>query len=178
MFVVLTNLNADSRKTEALVLAPRCLGSVEKRYTSPERKLLRATFVVAVLVGWYRAVPLQRGTQKIVMRILVAVAPTMYRQTLALILRKQRPNHEVRLADPEALDREASSFLPHLIVCNDTASEVREVSVPSWVVIRFHDSLSASVFLDGQDTQLIQDIEIEDLLGVVDETQRLVLRGS
>jgi hypothetical protein len=111
------------------------------------------------------------------MRILVAVAPTIYRQTLAHILRSNRPNDEVRLAEPNALDREASSFRPHLIVCSDDASEVREVSVPSWIVIRYHDSLSASVFLDGQGPRLIQDIAIEDLLGVVAETERLLLRG-
>jgi hypothetical protein len=110
------------------------------------------------------------------MRILVAVAPTMYRQTLAHILRTDRPNDdEVRLAEPEALDREASSFLPHLIVCNDNASEVLEVSVTSWIVIRYHDHLSASIFLDGQDPRLVQDIALEDLLGVAQETRRLVL---
>jgi hypothetical protein len=109
------------------------------------------------------------------MRILVAVAPIMYRQTLAHILRRDRPDDEVRLADPHSLDREASSFGPHLIVCNDDAPEIREeVSVPSWVVIRYHDSLSASVFLDGQDPRLVQDMSIEDLIGVVEETHRLV----
>ena len=112
------------------------------------------------------------------MRILIAVAPTMYRETLAHILRINRPNDDVHLAEPDALDREASSFRPHMILCSDTASEVQEVSVPSWVVIRYQDSLSASVFLDGQDPRLIQDIAIEDLLGVLEETQRLVLRGS
>jgi hypothetical protein len=110
------------------------------------------------------------------MRILVAVAPTMYRETLAHVIRTDRPDDDVRLAAPEALDQEASSFRPHLIVCSDNASEVRGVSVPSWVVIRYHDHLSASVFLDGQDPRLVQDIAIEDLLGVVEETQRLVLR--
>jgi hypothetical protein len=85
----------------------------------------------------------------------------------------------VRLADPQALDREASSFRPHLIVCNDNAAEVREeVSVLSWIVIRFHDHLSASVFLDGQDPRLIQDIAIEDLIWVVEETGRMVVGGS
>ena len=109
------------------------------------------------------------------MRILVAVAPKMYRETLAHILRTDRPNDEVRIAHPQALDREAASFWPHLVVCNDNASEVREeVSVPSWVVIRVHDHLSASVFLVGQDPRLIQDIAIEDLIWVVEETQRLV----
>ena len=110
------------------------------------------------------------------MRILLAVAPTMYRQTLAHILRINRPNDEVRLAEPQALDREASSFRPHLIVCNEDTAELREVSVPSWVVIRYHDSLSASVFYEEQGTRLIQDISLEDLLAVVEETQRLVLR--
>lgn len=112
------------------------------------------------------------------MRILIAVAPTMYRETLAHILRQNRPGDEVGLADPQALDREAPSFRPHLIVSNDNASEVRGVSVTSWVVIRYHDHLSASVFVDGQDTRLVQDIAIEDLLGVVEETQRLVVGGS
>jgi hypothetical protein len=41
-------------------------------------------------------------------------------------------------------------------------------------VIRYHDHLSASVFIDGQDPQLIQDIAIQDLTWVVEETQRLV----
>ena len=111
------------------------------------------------------------------MRILLAVAPTMYRQTLEHFIRRNRPNDEVLLAKPDSLERDAASFRPHLIVCNDTAPEVREVSVPSWVVIRYHDSLSASVFFDGQDPRLIQDIELADLLGVVEETERMVLRG-
>lgn len=121
--------------------------------------------------GWGEAIQID-------MRILLAIAPTMYRQTLAHSIRRECPNDEVCLADPDALDREASSFHPHMIVCNDSASEVQEVSIPSWVVIRYHDSLSASVFLDGEDPRLIQDISIEDLLGVVEETQRLVVRGS
>jgi hypothetical protein len=112
------------------------------------------------------------------MRILIAVAPTMYRETLANVLQRHRSNDDVRLADPQALNREAPLFRPDLIVCNDNASEVQDVSVPSWVVIRFHDHLSASVFVDGQDTYLIQDIEITDLLEVVEETERFILRRS
>jgi hypothetical protein len=112
------------------------------------------------------------------MRVLLAVAPTMYRQVLAHNLRRTRPEDEVRLVEPRSLEREAASFRPHLIVCNDDAPEVREGSVPSWVVIRYHDSLSASVFLEGQGSHLIQDIELEDLLGVVEQTERIVLRGS
>ena len=108
------------------------------------------------------------------MRILVAVAPTMYREAFAHILqREDHPNDEVHLAYPDDLEREAASFHPHLIVCSDEASKVRMVSVPpSWVVIRYHDRLSASVSLDLQETRLIQDPTIEDLLGVIEEARR------
>jgi DNA-binding NarL/FixJ family response regulator len=111
------------------------------------------------------------------MRILITVAPKMYRETLAHILRSHRPNDGVRFADPKALVQETSSLRPHLIVCNDDAPEVRGVSVPSWIVIRIHDSLSASVFLKGKKPRLIQDIALEDLIEVVEETQRLILQG-
>jgi hypothetical protein len=108
------------------------------------------------------------------MRILVAVEPKMYRETLVHCIRTNRPDADVRLADPDSLDREASSFGPHLIVCNDDAPNVRGVNVPSWVVVRYHDGLDASVILDEQDTRLYQDMSIEDLIGVVEETQRLL----
>jgi hypothetical protein len=109
------------------------------------------------------------------MRILIAVEPKMYRETLAHVLRTNRPDDDIRLTDPGSLDREATSFRPHLIVCGDDAPEVREeVSVLSWVMVRYHDGLDASVFLDERDPRLFQDMSIEDLLGVVEETQRLV----
>jgi hypothetical protein len=60
-------------------------------------------------------------------------------------------------------------------VCDDTAVEVQGVSVPSWIVIRYQDSLNASSFLEGQETRLIQDIKIEDLISIVEETERLVV---
>ena len=40
------------------------------------------------------------------MRILVTLAPTMYRETIAHILRRNRQNDDVRIADPDFLDRE------------------------------------------------------------------------
>ena len=99
----------------------------------------------------------------------------MYRETLAHFIRRCRPYAKVHLADPNSLDGEASAFRPHLVVSTDDAAEVpKGVVVPSWIVIRYHDSLDASVFLDGQDPRLVQDMSMEDLLGVVDETQRLL----
>jgi DNA-binding NarL/FixJ family response regulator len=113
-------------------------------------------------------------TYKHPMRILVAVEPKMYREAIAHVIRTNRPDDDVRLADSDSLDREASSFNPHLVVCTDGAPEVRGVSVLSWIVIRYHDSLSASVFLDDQDPSLIQDMAVDDLIWVINETQILV----
>jgi hypothetical protein len=98
----------------------------------------------------------------------------MYRETLAGILRRNRLDDDVRLTAPDSLEEEATSFRPHLIVCSDDAPEVREVSITSWIVIRYQDHMSASVFLDGRDPYLIEDISVEDLLGVIDETARLI----
>ena len=98
----------------------------------------------------------------------------MYRETLAHAIRTSRPDDDVRITGPDSLDREATSFGPHVIVCSDDAPEVRRVNVPSWIVVRYHDHLSASVFLDDHTPRLFQDMAIEDLLGVIVETQRLV----
>ncbi len=108
------------------------------------------------------------------MRILVAVQPTMCRETIAHCIRINRFDNEVRLAAPDSLEGEATSFRPHLLVCNDNAPQVKGGSIPSRVVVRYHDSLDTSVFLNDQAPRLFQDMTIEDLLGVVEEAQRLI----
>ena len=112
------------------------------------------------------------------MRILVTVEPTMYRETLAHVLRTSRLDDEVRLANSRSLEREATSFHPHMVVCSEDAPEIRGVTVPSRVVLRYHDGLNASVYLDEQEARHFHDMTVEDLIGVVDETQRLVLNSG
>src|SRR5215207_4638103 len=57
-----------------------------------------------------------------VLRILVAIVPMMYRQTLAEYLSKSRPSAEIRLADPKDLDGEVDLFSPDLIVSHNVDS--------------------------------------------------------
>ncbi len=61
------------------------------------------------------------------MRVLIAVMPRMYRTTLERVLKQERPNLEVRSADPEDLDRELSRFKPHLLVCSELSPKVDDV---------------------------------------------------
>ena len=79
----------------------------------------------------------------------------------------------MRIASPDALDREAERFEPHLVVCNEASQKVRG-AVISWVEILIHDSLDANISVGGQDLR-VEDITIDYLLGMVDETEELVL---
>jgi hypothetical protein len=85
---------------------------------------------------------------------------------------KDRPHLEVRIAVPEDLDREVERFEPHLVVCNEATPLVRS-NVPSWVAIRFEDGLDALISLDNH-TSEVYNISTEDVLGAIDETERIV----
>ena len=106
------------------------------------------------------------------MRVLIAIAPTMYWETLELVLLRYRPHLEVRIADPEALDRETASFEPHLVVCNEVTPMVRE-NVPSWVVVPYHHSSDATIHVRGQGESRVEDISVGDLFAAVDRTEEL-----
>ncbi len=103
---------------------------------------------------------------------MIAVVPRMYRDTLERILKHERSNLEVISADPKDLDRKLSRFKPHLLVCSELSPKVEEV-VLSWVHILYKDSLTADVRVDERRSTL-QDMSLEDLLRVIDETERLV----
>ena len=101
------------------------------------------------------------------MRVLVAIAPQMYRQAVVLTLRNHRPSVEVEACDPEDLERNLARFLPRLLVCHHTAPDVRE-RVAYRVEILYEDSLDAAVVTDGRVTR-VADIDIDRLLAVLDE---------
>ncbi len=108
------------------------------------------------------------------MRVLVSIAPLAYRQAVALTLMSHRPRLDVRSSPPEGLDREVGRFDPHLVVCNEATQTVRK-NVLSWVEILFENGLDAILSLDGQ-TSEVHDISTDDLLGAVDETEKMISR--
>jgi hypothetical protein len=106
-------------------------------------------------------------------RVLVAIAPSMYQQTLTLFLRRRRPDLEVKGVDPVDLERECAHFEPHLLVCHDGVSEEIRSRALARIEILYSDSLDALVKMDGRDSRL-EDISIEGLLAIVDETEKRV----
>jgi hypothetical protein len=108
-------------------------------------------------------------------RVLVALAPRMYRQAIALSIQRGRPGLvDVRLAPPEAAETELASFRPHLLVHNDADDAGRGglVLIPE---VLYSDSMDVRLSADGRLTE-VRDASTEDLLGAVDDAASLADR--
>jgi hypothetical protein len=104
-----------------------------------------------------------------VLRILVANHPLIYRQAHADALRELRPEAEVRLADPRALDAEIARFAPHLAICSELSALVR--SLLAWLLLYPDGANLAVACVEGRETT-IPNVGFDDVLRVVDETMR------
>ena len=112
-------------------------------------------------------------------RVLVTVKPRMYREAIALALQHNRPHFEVMLAPEASPDGQPGDFRPHMLVRNDTdgADMDRMGGVRCWVEVLYSDGMDARVSLDGE-VWNIADISNEDLLGLADRTEALMLEGT
>ena len=110
-------------------------------------------------------------------RVLISIAPRSYRESLALTLHWYRSNAEVKAVSPGLLVREAEIFQPHMVVCNDESYPELAGIVHSKVEILFVDDLHANISLDGRE-ETIKDVGVDDLLKVLDDTQRSVTGGG
>ena len=115
-------------------------------------------------------VPAKRKVQ--IVRVLIAIAPTMYWETLELALLRYRPHVEVRITGPDDLDEKVISFEPQVVVCNRVTSTVRW-NVPSWVVVSYHSS-DATIHVRGQGESTVEDISVGDLFTVIDQTEEFL----
>ena len=111
------------------------------------------------------------------MRVLVTVTPLMYRQAMALSIRRQRLGLDVRVAPPEDTGRELAEFRPHLLVHNDGLGPEDVADVPCRVKVLYSDSMDAHISADGQ-VSTASDMSTEDLLGVVDRAIALADRET
>jgi hypothetical protein len=108
-------------------------------------------------------------------RILVTVKPRMYREAIALSIHQHHPDFVVTLASPEDLFRELAHFKPHLLVSNDGDGMSPEAldGVHYWVEVRYTDPMSARIRVGGR-VEEVEDINLQRLLAVVDETREMV----
>lgn len=109
------------------------------------------------------------------MRILITVQPQMYREALAVALRRHRPDAEVVLGSPESLDGPVEPFSPHLLLRNDTDRDDmdQQKGILCWIEILYSDSLDTKVSIDGE-VWNIEDISMDDLMSLVDKVEKLI----
>src|SRR5829696_5489070 len=106
---------------------------------------------------------------EVVVRILVAIEPQMYREVLAFHIRQQRPRSDVVLASAQTLQAEALRTKPHLIVADEVSAELKEM-VLLWMQVRKDDDrLDATIGDDGYFT--MDDVTLQDLLAAVDKAE-------
>jgi hypothetical protein len=120
----------------------------------------------------------EAGTLAYMIRVLVTLSPRMYREAIALSIQRNRPGLvEVRIAPPEAMEDELTSFQPHLLVHNDARAgagvgsalipEAAMKEVPHRLEVLYSDGMDAHLSSDGRITEL-RNASTEDLLAAVD----------
>jgi hypothetical protein len=107
------------------------------------------------------------------MHILVAVELPMYRDAIAGALRMLRPRSVVVAVAPEELDEQIARFDPHLVVCS-APPETAPRRALTWIVLFRDGNATAHVDLGGQ-TRLVDNLPFEELLGIVDRTEALLV---
>ena len=103
-------------------------------------------------------------------RVLITVSPQMYRQAIAFAVQRRRPDAEVRMASPEAIEEELDGFRPHLLVYNDTApcSDGALEGILFRVEVLYSDSMNARVHANGRVSEA-HDASLDCLFDAVDE---------
>ncbi len=105
------------------------------------------------------------------MRVLVAIEPRLYRETLGRALRGLRPRLEVAVVEPEDLWAAVVRLDPELVIANlpDSLPDAGRIT---WVEFRPYEQPPAKICLGGRWYEL-EEVELSDLLSVVDETEEL-----
>lgn len=101
------------------------------------------------------------------MRLLVANAPLSYRQAMAAAITALRPDIEVLLGEPEALDTEVERLSPDLVVCSHVTPLV-ESRVLAWIDLYPEGDRRATISVDGRRVET-DGVELEYLLSIIDQ---------
>jgi hypothetical protein len=110
------------------------------------------------------------------MVVIFAIEPRSYRQVMGEALRSMRPHIEVVVLEPGTLEAGISRLEPHLVFANTPHASSPSVW-PAWVEFRPYEEPPARVCLGGRRWEL-SEVELDDLLSIVDQTEKLVPMGK
>jgi hypothetical protein len=106
------------------------------------------------------------------MRVLVAHSLLAYRETICTVLKVVRPHLEIFSADPDDLDGEFARLSPQLVVCSRVTALVEREAL-AWIELYPDPASSQSVVSLKGEKVTYPELDLEALLSVVDEAQRL-----
>jgi hypothetical protein len=105
------------------------------------------------------------------MRVLVAIEPRAYREVIGISIQHLRPNLEVIVIEPDELKQTIARFAPKLVMCKLSAASMPQ-GRNAWVEFHPYEEPAAVISLDGRRTEF-ENISLEELLSVIDETEEL-----
>lgn len=118
---------------------------------------------VIFLVGF---VARERNT--LIMRIVIANSPRMYRESLAISILREHPDFKVMIVPPQELDGQVKRFKPHVFVRDDDGADTDAPDgVLLWIGIMIDDHLNARIAANGEISEL-HDVSFEELLAALD----------
>lgn len=101
------------------------------------------------------------------MRVLIAIEPRAYSQTIGYTVRALRPRYTVEVLDPNLLGAEVERRPPDLVLC----SLPRPITLregPTWVQFSPYARPRQQVSVNDRYLKL-QSVEFDDLLSILDE---------
>ncbi len=99
-------------------------------------------------------------------RVLLANDPRSYREAMAAVIRKTRPDVEVETADPGVLDKRITSPTLDMVVCSEATGAVRS-KVPVWVELYPEHGARSVASIRGKQEEY-DDVQLPDLLAIID----------
>lgn len=106
-------------------------------------------------------------------RVLVAIEPRSYSQTIGMVIGGLRPALEVRVVEPDNVLQDIDGHVPVLVLCSRPEPHDKEVAY-SWIEFSpYADEQRVKVRL-GKRWLVLEDADLNDLLSLVDEAVRSV----
>jgi hypothetical protein len=103
------------------------------------------------------------------MRVIIAIEPRAYGQTIGYTVRALRPRYAVATVDPDLLGDEVERRCPDLVLC----SLPRPITLgegPTWVEFRPYARPGEQISVNGRRLRL-ESVEFADLLSIFDEAE-------
>ncbi len=117
-------------------------------------------------------VPMLNARSETTMRVLIAIEPRAYSQTIGYTVMALRPRYAVEVLDPDLLGAEVECRPPDLVLSSLPRPVASDEGPTTWV--RFRPYAQPSEQLSVNDRHLsLESVEFDDLLSILDEAESL-----